>query len=79
MIGYQIYERRSVVIDDDDPDEIRTIKEYQVSPVYLSEDKAKEEIERLKSNSPKEYSGGGPMTPCVYSEGFYIKPVTIEE
>lgn len=77
MMGFQIYERRSVLVDDFDPDETRVTKEFPVSPVYLSEDKAKEEMKRLES-VPERYHGD-PISCYSYSEGYHIVPVGIVE
>lgn len=77
MMGFQIYERRSVLVDDFDPDEMRVDKDVPVSLVYLDEEECKEELERLKTKE-QEYNGN-PISCYSYSKGYYIKPVTIKE
>jgi len=77
MIGYQIYETRSILVDEFDPDETRVTKEFPVSPVYLSEDRCKEELEKKKSQEQRYCSN--PISCESESLGFYMVPVKIEE
>ena len=72
MKGYRIYEKRRELVDEFDPDETTVVKVYPVSDIFLSYERAKEEMSKMK---PHYY--GNPIS--CYSEGigFYIEEVNI--
>ena len=75
MIGYQIWEKCSELVDEFDPDETRVIKHYPYSDIYLDENKANKKL--IELNSKPMPHQGNPIE--CYSEiiEFYIKPVNI--
>lgn len=76
MIGYQIWQRCSELVDEYDPDETRVEKCYPYTDIYLNEDEAKQKLKELNED-PKPYSGN-PIQ--CYSETleFYMRTVNIK-
>ena len=76
MLGYQIWQKCSELVDEFDPDETRVIKYYPYSDIYLNEDEANKKLKEI-NEGPKPYYGN-PI--CCYSETleFFIKPVNIK-
>ena len=73
MKGYRIYEKRSELVDEYDPDESRIIKNYPVSDIYLTYKEAENEMSNMKP-----YYLGNPINCWSKGIGFYIEMVNIE-
>ena len=76
MLGYQIWQKCSELVDEFDPDEIRVIKCYPYTDIYLNKDEADKKLKEL-NEGPKPYSGN-PIQ--CYSETleFYMRTVNIK-
>lgn len=75
MVGYQIWQRCSELVDEFDPDETRVEKCYPYTNIYLNEDEANKKLKELNSK-PLPYHGN-PISCYSKTLEFYIKTVNI--
>ena len=75
MVGYQIWQRCSELVDDYDPDESRVEKYYPYSDIYLNEDDANKKLEELNSKPLPWY--GNPFSCYSKTLEFYIRKMNI--
>lgn len=75
MIGYQIWQKCSELVDEFDTNNTRVTKYYPYTDIYLNKDKAQKKLDELNSK-PKPWRGN-PF--ACYSEtlDFYIREITI--
>ena len=72
MKGYRIYEQRRELVGIFDPNETKVVINYPVSDIFLSHEKAKEVMSKMK---PHNY--GDPRSHYSEGIGFYIEEVNI--
>lgn len=77
MIGYQIWEECSELLDEFDPNETRVEKNYPYSKIYLDKEKAQDKLDEL--NSKLLSWRGSPISCYSRTLRYYIKQISIIE